>query len=223
MPTDSAQAFRTFINQLASESLGRIFGSTDDAKIMTEFDRHLVELAAERDEALDHNDPGDAAAHAEQWADQYCQWLHDLCDAVLGNEAADTEVRYARAIEAVKALREQVERLGDGVRALTAENTALRSALDSALFRLGHVEEVERGRMVAAARAACVCRICGKPASQPFTLDFGREYAHTECLAADAAGDQLDSLMRSDVRTVSQPIPTARPAAFEVSDGEIGT
>lgn len=36
---------------------------------------------------------------------------------------------------------------------------------------------------VAEAREKRVCRICEKPANGPLTLDFGAEFAHTDCLS----------------------------------------
>lgn len=42
--------------------------------------------------------------------------------------------------------------------------------------------ESDHAQEVAAAKAAGVCRICGKPISVPYTLDRGKEFAHTVCL-----------------------------------------
>lgn len=37
------------------------------------------------------------------------------------------------------------------------------------------------------AQARNVCRICGGPVRGPFRLDYGREFAHVDCLTVEAA------------------------------------
>lgn len=67
-------------------------------------------------------------------------------------------------------------------------DAVLRAATSAAKFR-GFVQAVlqwpelaSRKLSVEEARQFKLCRICKKPESVPFTLDFGKEYAHTYCL-----------------------------------------
>lgn len=46
----------------------------------------------------------------------------------------------------------------------------------------------ELEKSVADAKAKGVCRICKQPVTFPFTLNYGKEFAHTDCLAIVNAG-----------------------------------